>query len=171
MISRYRLSALVVAVAALASVAMPAQAQHYRGGGGYHHSYRGGFWGPGLFLGGLGLGVALSSRPYDDSYYRAPYGYGYGYSNAPTYVVAAPPVVVYDSGPAVQLSSQPVPAARSSAPEPVVYPRNGQSAGQTEADRQACNRWATSQPAAMNDASVFQRATLACLDGRGYTVR
>ncbi len=182
-----RLSALALAVAALATVAMPAQAQRHWGGGGYHGSYRGGgWWGPGLLLGGIGLGVALSSRPYYDSYYGpAYYGPSYygpsyygpayygGYSYAPRYVVAAPPTVVYDSGPVVQATvSQPVPVTRTSTvPEPIVYPKNGQSANQTEADRQACNRWATSQPQAMGDASIFQRATLACLEGRGYTVK
>lgn len=172
-----RLSALALAVAALATAAMPAQAQRHWGGGGgyhggYHGSYRGGgWWGPGLLLGGIGLGVALSSRPYYDSYYGPSY-YG-GYSYGPSYVVAAPPTVVYDSGPAVvqTITSQPVPVARNNMPDPVVYPKNGQTASQTEADRQACNRWATSQPQAMNDASVFQRATLACLEGRGYTVK
>ena len=41
----------------------------------------------------------------------------------------------------------------------------------TEADRQDCNRWATTQPSAMNDAGVFNRAVDACMDGRGYTLR
>ena len=61
----------------------------------------------------------------------------------------------------------PAPAAA----EPIFYPRGGQSAAQTEADRRACNSWATTQHNAMNDASVFQRATFACMDGRGYTAR
>ena len=56
-------------------------------------------------------------------------------------------------------------------PTPIIYPRNGQSAQQQEADMQACNRWATTQPAAMNDASVFQRSVEACMDGRGYSMR
>jgi hypothetical protein len=58
-----------------------------------------------------------------------------------------------------------------SAPAPVVYPRNNQSAEQQEADQRACNTWATTQPAAMNDASVFQRSVAACMDGRGYTLK
>lgn len=62
-------------------------------------------------------------------------------------------------------------ATAAAGPEPVIYPRNGQSAEQTEADRRECNRWATTQPAAMNDAGVFQRAVAACMDARGYTVR
>lgn len=39
-----------------------------------------------------------------------------------------------------------------------------------EAERRECKRWATTQPAALADASVFQRAVAACLEGRGYTV-
>ena len=56
-------------------------------------------------------------------------------------------------------------------PDPIIYPRNGQSTAQTEADRQECNRWATTQPSAMNDAGVFNRAVEACMDGRGYSMR
>lgn len=56
-------------------------------------------------------------------------------------------------------------------PDPIIYPRNGQTVAQTEADQVECKRWATTQPSAMADASVFQRAVAACLDGRGYTVR
>lgn len=65
----------------------------------------------------------------------------------------------------------PGPLASSPPLEPVIYPRNGQSATQTETDRQDCNRWATTLPAALADAEVFQRAIAACMDGRGYTVR
>jgi hypothetical protein len=109
---------------------------------------------------GLGL-AALASPVYYDSpyYYAAPPVY---YPPAATYVTPAP---VY-----VQPSTS-VPAAQSSAPEPIFYPRNGQNAAQVEADRRACNSWATTQNNAMNDASIFQRATLACMDGRGYTAR
>ena len=56
-------------------------------------------------------------------------------------------------------------------PAPIIYPRNGQSPEQTEADRQDCNRWAVTQPDAVAGASAFQRATAACMDVRGYTVR
>jgi hypothetical protein len=56
-------------------------------------------------------------------------------------------------------------------PDPIFYPRNGQTQAQTEADRQECNRWATTQAGAMSDAQIFQRATYACMDGRGYSVR
>lgn len=56
-------------------------------------------------------------------------------------------------------------------PDPVIYPRNGQSAEQMEQDQRECNRWATTQRDAMSDPSIFQRAVAACMDGRGYTVR
>ena len=59
----------------------------------------------------------------------------------------------------------------TSAPNPVIYPRYGQSAAQTEADRQDCNRWATTQPGAMADAGEFERTALACMEGRGYSIR
>ena len=62
-------------------------------------------------------------------------------------------------------------SAAPTRPDPIIYPRNGQSAAQTEADRQECNRWATTQPSAVADASVFQRAVEACMDGRGYTMK
>jgi hypothetical protein len=99
----------------------------------------------------------------------APYYYANGVYYAPApgqrYVVVAPP-------PGADVA-QPTPAAAAPKPlpEPIIYPRNGQTAAQTETDRQECNRWATSQPNAMADAQVFQRSVAACMDGRGYTVR
>ena len=96
----------------------------------------------------------------------APYFYANGvyYQSAPGgYVVVNPPAEAPEAVPA-----PPPPPLR---PEPIIYPRNGQSTQQTEADRQDCNRWAASQPAALNDASVFNRAVEACMDGRGYSMR
>jgi hypothetical protein len=87
------------------------------------------------------------------------------YDDAP--VVVAPSYV--ESAPGAR-SGQPVPQS-SRAPEPIFYPNNGQSADATENDRRECNRWATTQRGAMADASIFQRATLACMEGRGYTVK
>jgi hypothetical protein len=98
----------------------------------------------------------------------APYYYANGvyYAPAPTgYTVVVPPPGADAAQPA------PPPPPPKALPEPIIYPRNGQSAAQTEADRRECDRWATTQPSAMADASVFQRAVGACMDGRGYTVR
>ena len=164
------LRALVIGCAALA-LTSGAQAQgHGRGGhyvhagGGYHG---GGYYGPrygyrhggnGWLWGGVGLGLGLGVASYYNSY---PY-----YAD-PGYVVVNPPVV-YDNPPPVVYSA-PVPARF--APQPVIYPRNGQSAAKTDADANACSEWAGRQPNATSDASVFRRATEACMDGRGYTVR
>ena len=103
-------------------------------------------------------------RPYYN-YYGGYYGYPTAYAAPVTeYVVTEP-----QPGDRVVRSGQPVPATPP--PDPIFYPRNGQTPAQTEADRQDCNRWATTQAGAMSDAQVFQRATYACMDGRGYTVR
>jgi hypothetical protein len=124
---------------------------HWHGGHRHHHHHRHWAWGVGI---GIGLGVPLyRSYAYDPYYYGAP-------------VVVAPPGVVYATEPA------PVPmVAPMAQPEPIIYPRNGQNAAQLETDRRECNRWAIGQPSAMADAHVFHRATLACMEGRGYTVR
>lgn len=118
----------------------------------HHHHYRG----PGL--GGLVLGLAVAvplialaqqaDRQPEVVYVPPPP------PPAPVYVAPPPPVYVAPSRPA-----------------PVIYPRNGQSNAQLEADQRDCNRWATTQPAAMADSSVFNRAVEACMDGRGYTLR
>jgi len=93
-----------------------------------------------------------------------PYYYANGvyYAGAAgsAYVVVAPP-------PGVEVAQ----VEQDALPEPVVYPREGQSAEQTEADRLACNAWAAEQPGAAADPEVFMRAIEACMDGRGYSVR
>lgn len=111
-----------------------------------HHHYHHG----GIGLGGLVFGLAVA---------------------VPLIVLAnqvdRAPEVVYVPQPA----PVPAPVYAPSRAAPVIYPRNGQSGVQLEADNRECNRWATTQQAAMADASVFQRAVEACMDGRGYTLR
>ncbi len=150
----------IFAAAVMAVAAAPAEAQGRHGGYGGSRGGHGGGWGWGGPVIGLGIGIGLGA--YYGGYWGGPY-----YPYYPGYVVVegTPAPTTYVS----QTPAQPV--ARSSGTEPVIYPRNGQSPAQTETDRQECNRWATTQQAAMNDASVFQRAVAACLDGRGYTVR
>ena len=139
------------AIAALALSALSATADaHGRRGGGH--------WGYGPFWGGVGIGVGIGLGSY---YYNRPW--------YPGYVVVDAPPVYYRTEPQ-PVPAAPEPAARPAA-DPIFYPRNNQSVAQTEADRVDCNRWATTQPSAMLDASVFQRATLACMEGRGYVVR
>jgi hypothetical protein len=142
---------VAAALAAITLAACPAQAQSRHGGfhgGGFRHGHHGLVWG-GV---GIGIGIGFADGDYlgGPSYYGPPW--------YPPYVVAPPPMAY---------APAPVPAA----PDPIFYPRNGQTAAQTEADRRDCNRWASTQQSAMNDASVFHRATLACMEGRGYSVR
>jgi hypothetical protein len=160
------LRALVLACASLALVT-GAQAQgrggfHGHGGPGWSHHggghYAPGYRGNGWVWGGLGLGLGLGLASYYNSY---------PYYAEPRYVVVDPPVV-YEAPPSVYYA-RPVPTR--SAPQPVIYPRNGQTAAQTDADANACSEWAGKQPNATLDASVFQRGTQACMDARGYTVR
>jgi hypothetical protein len=161
---------LAIAAGALALACGGAQAHggYYHGGyhGGYYHGgghvvYRSGWgWDP-LWGFGVGLGLAALAAPV---YYDQP---AVVYTSPPVYY---PPAPSYYAPAPVYVTPAPA-AAAPTAPEPIFYPRNGQSAAQTEADRRACNSWATTQPNAMNDASVFHRATLACMDGRGYTAR
>lgn len=178
------LHSIAVAIAA-AAIAAPiaAEARGPGPGGGWHHGgggfhggswnhgghWRGGYWGPGPFWGGLGLGLGIGAI----GYYGA-YGGDYGYPGYPAYVVEDPGYVVADPPPVAPTTTrsigQPVPQAPRAA-DPIFYPKNGQSAAKTESDRQDCNRWATTQSGAMGDASIFQRATFACMEGRGYTVR
>ncbi len=100
-------------------------------------------------------------------------GVPYYYANGVYYAAAAHQGYVVMAPPPGADAAEPVPAAPPPrpAPEPIIYPRSGQSPAQTEIDRQECNRWATTQASAMADAEIFQRAVAACLDGRGYTVR
>ncbi|WP_341888634.1 hypothetical protein [Variovorax sp. YR752] len=132
---------LIVLAALLASEAAQAHGRHGR-------------WHGGL---SIGIGVPLYLGPHG-GYYGGPW---VGY---PAPVIVAPPVV-YAEPPA-----PPMPPPKAP-PDPIFYPRQGQGAAQLEADRQECNRWATTQPSAMADAGVFHRATLACMDGRGYSAR
>jgi hypothetical protein len=136
-------------------------------GGHWHGGYccYGGYW-PGAFWGGVAIGVGVGYYSTYPGYYYGPYGPTWGtYYDAPP--MAGPTYSTVD--PAAH-SGQPVPQA-SQVPEPIFYPRNGQSAEATENDRRDCNRWATTQRGAMADASIFQRATLACMEGRGYTAK
>jgi opacity protein-like surface antigen len=77
---------------AVCATAAPAEAQHYRGGGGYHGGYYGGHRGHGdgaaVAAGvlGLALGAAIASdHGYSHSYYDRGYGGGYGYYGGPAY--------------------------------------------------------------------------------------
>lgn len=167
--------------AALISASLPVQAHHHGHPGGYrpapavgwhsggrawtpphaHPVHRRGWHRPGLTVGiGLGLGLGAGSIVYSHSGLAGAYVYG-----------GVPGVVYTVPAPALQAYPAPVEPALPSPPEPVIYPRLQQSPEQTEFDRRECNRWALAQANALAEASVFHRATLACMEGRGYTVR
>ena len=182
------LAASIAAVAALVPDVASARSGgagggwHSGAGGGWHSGagwhggsghWHGGHWGhrgywPGAFWGGVGLGIGIGAIGYyglyGPGYYYAPAWGTYYYDTpvvvAPTYVEAAPGA----------RTGQPV-AQNTRAPEAILYKKKGESAEATENDRRECNRWATTQQGAMADASIFQRATLACMEGRGYTVK
>ena len=163
---RTALRALAVACASLALLGgAQAQVHGSRGGHGGGHFVHGG--GPGFvhgghygprFWGGVGLGLGLGWAGY----------YGSPWYVDPGYVVVGPPVVYSYPQPVPAMT--PVPAPQS-APQPVIYPRNGQTAAKTDSDGNACSEWAGAQPNATTDASVFHRGFAACMDARGYTVR
>lgn len=146
-------------VACLAAGPASAQAHRWRPGAhppppGWQHGgarpvypYWGGF--------ALGLGIGLGA-PW---FWGGPY-YGWAYGPPPTVIVEPAPTAGY-----------PVNPVPPTLPEPIYYPRSGQSDSQREADLRECNRWATTQAAAMAEATAFQRAVLACMDARGYTGR
>ena len=83
----------------LAPIDASAGGRFHRGGGHF------GFWGPGLFLGGLALGAAVS----------APYRYGYPYyygAYGPDYYYAPPPTVIYQQAPPAYAAAPPPPVQR-----------------------------------------------------------
>jgi hypothetical protein len=139
----------------------------------------GGYAAPMGPVGGVAVGWgARGYYPYH-GWRGYPYGgwrAGWGY---PGFVVAAPivtaPLVygapVYNAPPPVAAEAPPAVAQAPTRHDPVIYPREGQDAQQTEYDRQKCNRWATTQPSAVADATVFLRAVEACMDAHGYTMK
>ena len=157
-------------------VALPGGAVHVIHGGG-HYYFHGGVWfrpvGPRFvvvappfgvvipFLPSTYVTLSIGGRPYfyaNGAYYVTQPGQGY--------VVVEPP-------PGADLAlPAPTPLPAETVPGPITYPRNGQSAAQNAKDMEECNQWANNQPGvAGGNASVFQRAFAACMDGRGYTVR
>lgn len=117
-----------------------------------HHHHHGG---PNLGKWALGLAIAVPLIAMASRADRAP---------EPMY--APPPAPM---PPVVQQVVQPVYVPAQ--PAPVIYPRQGQSYEQLDYDHRSCNQWATTQPSAMADGSVFRRAVEACMDGRGYSMR
>ena len=163
------------------------------GGGRYYYSA--GVWyaprGPGWVVIGPPVGVFVPILPvgYTTVYFGGvPYYYANDayYQWVPAenqYEVVAPP------GDESAAQTQPPPEA---APPPAqagddffVYPKNGQSDDQQAQDKFECHKWASQQsgfdptlagggvPPEQNASarSSYNRAMIACLDGRGYSVK
>lgn len=141
---------IAAALIAATGIASAGPRHHY---GARHHHHHQHHRGSGLGALVFGLAVAVPLIALANQADRA--------ERAPEVVYMPPPAPL----------PPPAPVYAPSRPDPVIYPRNGQSSAQLEADNRECNRWATTQPAAMADASVFNRAVDACMDGRGYTLR
>lgn len=98
------------------------------------------------------------------------YANGIYYQAAPGgYVVVAPPPGIETVVPAQAVPMPPQPQAMPAAP--MIYPRNGQTAAQVQADSNDCSNWAASQPNVAGNVSAYNQAFAMCMDSRGYTVR
>jgi hypothetical protein len=168
--------------------------------GGGHYFYAGGVWyaprGPGFVVVGPPIGFFVPVLPpvYTTVYFGGvPYYYANDayYQWAPDqnqYVVVAPP----GDDSAAQLEAPPPPpgpgmatAAPRVGGDLFIYPKNGQSEQQQSTDKYECHKWANQQsgfdptlsgggvPPEQNAPArqAYNRAMVACLEGRGYSVK
>jgi hypothetical protein len=164
--------------------------------------WRGGYWNGGYWpraYYGLGFSWFLPVLPLAYATYwwgGVPYYYAndvyYTYDpNYQGYVATDPPPAADPSGSAATSSdpsgaSAPQDAAQAgpngpsgpngpldgAPPQIFMYPKNGQSAEQTAADRAACQQWATQQAGSVaQNGANYNRAMVACVEGRGYSAR
>ncbi len=155
------------------------QTRHSYGNSGYSH-YRGSYPLRGYSTYHLPHGY------YSARYYGSPYYYHGGSwyrPYGPRYVVVAPPIGIGISVLPPYYST--VEPAQGGSDVIFAYPREGQSEEQESTDRNECHRWAVdragfdpTRPAgnvAETDMTSrradYRRASTACLEARGYTVR
>jgi hypothetical protein len=153
-------------------------APYYYGGGAWYRPY-----GPRFVVVAPPIGIGLAILPPYYStvwfggapYYYADNTYYQWYPERREYVVTRPP------------GNQPaeVRDTPSSSDEIYVYPKNGQSEAKQSDDRYECHAWAVQQsgfdPTRENGGvsdsdlasrrAAYRRAEIACLEGRGYSVR
>jgi hypothetical protein len=157
--------------------------------GGYWH---GGFW-PRAYY-GIGFSWFLPVLPlaYATYWYGGiPYYYANDvyYTYDPSYegyvATDPPPVTESGAGPDASAPAAPppgqapaaMPAAQTTDGGPVpgqvfMYPKNGQSAEQQATDKAACQQWAQQQAGQVaQNGSDYQRAMIACVEGRGYSAQ
>jgi hypothetical protein len=157
--------------------------------------WRGGYWGGGYWpraYYGLGFAWFLPVLPlaYATYWYGGvPYYYAndvyYTYNPSYSGYVATDPPPAADSGAAGAAGGGPAAAGQydSSAPNPgpgpgaggapgqiFMYPKNGQSPEQQATDKAECQKWASEQAGQVaQNGSDYQRAMVACVEGRGYS--
>ena len=89
------------------------------------------------------------------------------------YTATDPPPVADPSGAAAGGARRPAPGLVAQVRLAIfMYPMNGDSPEQQSIDRQQCQQWAaqhTGQGAASG--SDYQRAVMACIEGRGYSAQ
>ena len=170
-----------------------------RAGGFYGHGYstgaywRGGYWRGGFWpraYYGLGFSWFLPVLPlaYATYWYGGvPYYYANDvyYTYNPSYegyVATDPPPVADSSGAGTDVGGAPPAAGPAAGPAPgdggamagqiFMYPKNGQSAEQQATDKAQCQQWAAQQAGQVaQNGSDYQRAMVACVEGRGYSAR
>ena len=167
---------------------------YYGHGGGYYgHGYstgaywRGGYWHGGFWprcYYGLGFSWFLPILPlaYATYWYGGvPYYYANDvyYTYNPSYegyVATDPPPLADSSGSAevIPPSGGPGPSDPGAAGvgQIFMYPKNGQSPEQQATDKAECQQWASQQAGQVaQNAPDYQRAMVACVEGRGYSAR
>jgi hypothetical protein len=111
-------------------------------------------------------------------------GIPYYYANEVYYTPTAGGYIIVEP-PKGEVSTEPKAVSRAPESQIFVYPRKGQSEQKQADDRYECHRFAVNQTgfdptkprADLNAAQLsqkrgdYQRASAACLDGRGYTVK
>ncbi len=100
------------------------------------------------------------------------------------YVATDPPPVADSSGSADVSGAGPAPGGNAGAPDQgpgpggpaagqiFMYPKNGQSADEQASDKAECQKWAADQAGEVaQNGSDYNRAMVACVEGRGYSAR
>ena len=153
--------------------------------GGYWH---GGYWPRAFYGSGFAWFLPILPLAYATYWYSGvPYYYANDvyYTWNPTYdgyTATDPPPVAADSSGSADVGATAAPEAdvQNSGPGPggpipgqiFMYPKNGQSSEQQATDRAECQRWATEQAGQVaQNGSDYNRAMVACVEGRGYSAR
>jgi hypothetical protein len=155
----------------------------WRGGSWYGGYWHGGFWPRAYYGAGFAWFLPILPLAYATYWYGGlPYYYAndvyYTYNpDYEGYVVTDPPPVADLSGSAEGAASAPSDTgAPDQGPGPTgqifMYPKNGQSPEQQASDKAECQQWASEQAGQVaQNSSDYNRAMVACVEGRGYSAR